>query len=312
MQDVKRAQVRSLPQGSLFRQRSWLLFGGLALLVVALLALVIWQVSVNGAPASRDAPEADKVLDVQASMPFQILIPAYMPKEFNRGGVQIQVNQTGPGGEPMVQLTYRMRDGATIFVREWVPVNPAMEILAQSRPIETKWGKGWLLSQGDTLNAIWVDVGPLRASLYSPSVKAISKEQLLEMANTLGPASNQQVFYFSVEKPVVKEVAPPPPVEIKVNDQGVQELTLVVTPGGYSPLRFAVRKGIPVKLTFRQLGQVGCGNELIFPADPNSPSELKLASETDKQVLEFTPKQAGEFQFFCSHRMYRGVLTVRE
>ena len=149
--------------------------------------------------------------------------------------------------------------------------------LGPSRP---SGAKGGCSSQGDTLNAIWVDVGPLRASLYSPSVKVISKEQLLEMANTLGPASNQQVFYFSVEKPVVKEVAPPPPVEIKVNDQGVQELTLVVTPGGYSPLRFAVRKGIPVKLTFRQLGQVGCGNELIFPANPNSPSELKLASES--------------------------------
>ena len=294
------------------RRRSWPLLGGLALIAVALLALVIWVVSSQSAPASRDAPEADKVLGVQANMPFQILIPAYMPKEFNRAGVQIQVNQTGPGGEPMVQLAYGTRDGGMIFVREWVPVNPAMEILAASRPIETKWGKGWLLTQGDALNAIWVDVGPLRTSLYSPSVKVISKEQLLEMANTLGPASNQQVFSFSVDKPVVKEVAPPPPVEIKVNDQGVQELTLVVTPGGYSPLRFAVRKGIPVKMTFRQLGQVGCGNELIFPANPNSPSELKLASESDKQVLEFTPQQAGEFQFFCSHRMYRGVMTVRE
>ena len=294
------------------RRRSWPLLGGLALIAVALLALVIWVVSSQSAPASRDAPEADKVLGVQANMPFQILIPAYMPKEFNRAGVQIKVNQTGPGGEPMVQLAYGTRDGGMIFVREWVPVNPAMEILAASRPIETKWGKGWLLTQGDALNAIWVDVGPLRTSLYSPSVKVISKEQLLEMANTLGPASNQQVFSFSVDKPVVREVAPPPPVEIKVNDQGVQELTLVVTPGGYSPLRFAVRKGIPVKMTFRQLGQVGCGNELIFPANPNSPSELKLASESDKQVLEFTPQQAGEFQFFCSHRMYRGVMTERE
>jgi hypothetical protein len=281
-------------------------------LVVVLLALVVWQVSGNSAPASRDAPEADKVLGVQTSMPFQILIPAYMPREFDRAGVQIQVDQSGPGSEPMVQLAYGTPDGAMIFMKEWVPVNPGLEILAQSRPIETKWGKGWLLVQADTLTAIWVDVGPLRASIYTPSVSRISTEQILEMANTLGPPANQQVFYFSVDQPVVKEVAPPPPVEIKVNDQGVQELTLVVTPGGYSPLRFAVRKGIPVKLTFRQLGQVGCGNELIFPADPSSPSDLRLASENDKQVLEFTPKQAGEFQFFCSHRMYRGIMTVRE
>ena len=64
-----------------------------------------------------------------------------------------------------------------------------------------------------------------------------------------------------------------------MNAQGVQELTLVVTPGGYTPLRFAVKKGVPVKLTFRQLGQVGCGNDLpIFPADRPSPSSLTLAS----------------------------------
>jgi len=60
------------------------------------------------------------------------------------------------------------------------------------------------------------------------------------------------------------------------------------------------------------LGQVGCGNELIFPANPSSPSELRLKSPQDKQVLEFTPQQAGEFQFQCSHQMYRGIMTVKD
>jgi plastocyanin domain-containing protein len=99
-------------------------------------------------------------------------------------------------------------------------------------------------------------------------------------------------------------------VEIPINDQGVQEFTLVVTPGGYDPLRFSVKAGVPVRMTFRQLGQVGCGNELIFPDNPQSPSSLSLATESDSQVLEFTPQQVGDFQFFCAHRMYRGVMTV--
>lgn len=290
--------------------RIWLVVGGV--LVVCLLVLGGWLVRNGLASRPTEAPEAGKVLGVQASMPFQILIPAYLPREFNRAGVEIKVNQAGPGGEPMVQLAYRTKKGATLFVREWVPVNPDMEILAASRPIETKWGKGWLLAQSETMMALWVDVGPLRASIYTPSVDVLSKEQLLEMAQTLGPPSNQQVFTFVVDPPQVKEMAPPPPVEIKTNDQGVQEFTLVVTPGGYSPLRFAVRKGVPVRMTFRQLGQVGCGNELIFPANPSSPSSLQLASEQDQQVLEFTPQQVGEFQFYCSHRMYRGVMTVHE
>ena len=287
----------------------WPLLGGFCAL--CLLALGAWLFSAR-APALAEAPEANKILAIQANMPFQILIPAYLPKEFDRAKVETQVTQSGPGGEPMVQLVYHTAKGAMLTVREWVPVNPAMEILSASRPIETKWGKGWLLSQGTSLAVVWVDVGPLRVAVYSPSLDVLTREQLLAMAESLGPASNRQVFTFVVEKPVIKEMAPPPPVEIAVNDQGVQELTLVVTPGGYSPLRFAVRKGIPVRLTFRMLGQVGCGNELLFPANPDSPSELKLKSPQDKQVLEFTPQRAGQFQFQCSHQMYRGIMTVRE
>jgi plastocyanin domain-containing protein len=132
------------------------------------------------------------------------------------------------------------------------------------------------------------------------------------MADTLGPASNRQVFSFVVDKPVVKELPPPPPFEVPLNEQGVQEFTLIITPGGYSPIRFAVRKGIPVKMTFRQLGQVGCGNTLIFPSDPTNLVSLALASESDQQVLEFTPQHTGTFEFHCSHVMYRGLMTVRE
>src|SRR5512135_1561097 len=287
----------------------WIVLG--AVVVIGLVGIGVWQVNAN-ASAPREAPEAEKVLGVQANMPFQIMIPAYLPDEFDRAGVDIQVDQSGPGGEPMTQLAYHAPQGVTLFVREWVPGNPDKEILANSRPIETKWGKGWLLAQSETLVALWVDVGPTRVSIYTPNVDVLPREKILAIAETLGPPSNQQVFTFVVDQPTIKDVPPPPPVEIPTNAQGVQELTLVVTPGGYTPLRFAVKKGIPVKLTFRQLGQVGCGNELIFPADPQNPSALTLQSESDKQVLEFTPQYAGQFEFHCSHYMYRGLMTVRE
>lgn len=290
-------------------RRKWLVLGAFA--ASALLLLGAWQLTSTPATA-QEAPEAGKVLAVQAEMPFQILIPAYLPKDFDRAGVDINVSESGPGGEPMVQLIYRTKKGLTVYLREWVPVNPGMEILASSRPIETKWGRGWLLKHGEALGTIWVNVGPMRVSLFTPSVKLLSAEDLLAMAESLGPASNRQVFSFVVNKSAVREAAPPPPVEIGINEQGVQEFTLVVTPGGYDPLRFSVKKGVPVKMTFRQLGQVGCGAELIFPAYPGNPSALTLTSEQDEEVLEFTPQQAGEFQFHCSHLMYRGIMYVRE
>jgi hypothetical protein len=290
------------------RRRIWLLAVA-GVLVVLSAILVVWQVS-GREPEMREAPEAQKILDVQANMPFQILIPAYLPRKFVRESVQIDVQQLGPGGEPMVQLAYRTKDGQILFLREWVPVNPDKEILAAARPVQTLWGTGWLRKQGESLIALWTDVGPLRVSTYANSQKVVSQEEVLQIASTLGPASNRQVFDFVLELPEVRAVVPPPPLEIPINEEGVQELTLVVTPGGYDPLRFQVRKDVPVRVTFRQLGQVGCGNELILPYSSTQKASAHLYSMSDAEVIEFTPTEVGEYQFQCSHTMYRGLMTV--
>jgi hypothetical protein len=291
-------------------RRRWLLLGGL--LALALLGLGGWLIASGRAAEPAEAPEAQKVLDLQAGMPFQILIPAYLPKQFDREGMEISVNESGPGGEPMVQLAYHTRKGQDLFIREWVPVNPDLEVLAASRPVETKWGRSWLLRQGEALIAIWVDIGPLRASIYTTDQDLLPVEHLLAVADSMGPASNRQVFSFVVDPPQVREIEPPPPLEIPVNAEGVQEVDLIVTPGGYSPLRFSVQKGVPVRIVFRQLGQVGCGNELNLPYGPDLTASLTLKDPAEREVFEFTPQQAGEFQFFCAHLMYRGVMTVRE
>ncbi len=285
----------------------WYLLAGL--LVSALLVLGAWWLQEKPA-GYQVAPEANRILAVQDGMPFQILIPVFLPAKFDRAGMQIQADQNGPSGESMVQLAYKTSTGATLFARQWVPADPDKEILSASSPIQTKWGQGWLLSQQD-LMVLWVDVGPLRVSLYTEDTDVLTTQQLLQIADTLGPYTNQQVFTFTADHPAVLAMKPPPPVQIPINSAGVQEVTLVVTPGGYTPLRFAVKKDVPVRLIFKQLGQVGCGNELIFPGDPKNPSSLKLASASDTKTLEFTPHQSGDFEFFCSHRMYRGVMTVQ-
>jgi hypothetical protein len=277
-------------------------------LVVMLLVLTVGCSS----SAPKNAPEAGKILTAQASMPFQILIPAYLPNAFDRANVVIDTSQIGAGGEPMVQLTYPTAQGEVLFIREWLPVNPGLEILSESRPIVTKWGQGWMLSQGLDLATIWVDIGPLRVSVYTRFLNSIKLEQILEVADTMGPASDQQVFSFVVNAPSIRQAAPPPPLEIKPDANGVQQVTLVVTPGGYSPLRFSVKKGLLVRLIFKQLGDVGCGNELIFPSNPANPVSVKLKSRDDQQVIEFTPQQDGSFEFYCAHQMYRGVMTVHD
>jgi hypothetical protein len=290
-------------------RRPWWLAG--VILLLLLLAAGTWLISQGFASAVTEAPEAAQVLALQSQMPFQVMIPAYLPAEFDRTKAEVRIDQGGPSGEPMAQIAYHTANGASLFLKQWVPGNPTMEILAGSRPIQTKWGKGWLLSQGDSLLALWVDVGPTRVSVYTSNVDILKRELILAIAESLGPASNKVVFTFVVETPSIRNVPPPSPVEVNINEQGVQELTLVVTPGGYNPVRFSVKKGVPFRLIFRQLGQVGCGNELIFPTDPQNGAALRLKGEQDQQVLEFTPQVTGDYYFHCSHAMYRGVMTVR-
>jgi hypothetical protein len=279
--------------------------------VLAVVALGGWLIARGQAARTREAPEARKVLGVQATLPFQILIPAYLPRSFDRAAVEIDARTTGPGGGPMVELTYRTGQGAPLFIREWLPVNPEAEVLAASRQVYTKWGPGWMLDQDEGLIAIWVDIGALRAAIHTSSQEVISGEMLLAMADSLGPAANLQVFDALRHPPEVRDVIPPP-VEVPVNAEGVQEVDLIVSIRGYSPAHFAVRRGIPVRVTFRQLGWVGCGNDITFPIGPNDAVELLLESPDDKKVIEFTPQVAGAFQFSCTNMVYKGILTVRE
>jgi len=80
------------------------------------------------------------------------------------------------------------------------------------------------------LAAVWADIGPLRASIYTRNQDVVPVEHLLAIADNMGPASNRQVFSFVVDPPQVKEVQPPPPVEAAINAEGIQEVDLIVTP----------------------------------------------------------------------------------
>ncbi|MFO7696146.1 MAG: cupredoxin domain-containing protein [Anaerolineae bacterium] len=103
----------------------------------------------------------------------------------------------------------------------------------------------------------------------------------------------------------------PPPEVIPVNAEGVQEVVLVVSRSGYTPLHFSVQAGVPVRLVFRQLGYVPGGNELFVRWGENQQTYLILSSPTDTKTLDFTPQEPGEFRFSCPHDWYEGVMTVQ-
>jgi hypothetical protein len=275
---------------------------GIFVLIALLLAGSVWF-AIN-ASKPREAPESERVLSAQVELPFQVLIPAYLPKAFNRAKAEIITDQAAPNGEKLVKLIYSTRKGDSITFSEWLPSANQM----------TGGGTRCLCvcQKNKQCNMVGMElnVGSVRVRVEFSAPNLIYYEEMQLMLNTLGPATNRQVYSSMKDVPLSFSV--PAPVEVPVGADGVQEVTLIVSAQGYSPVHFAVKKDVPVRLVFRQLGQVGCGNELIFQWNPRKSETLILESESDKKVLEFTPNEAGEFPFNCPHLIYRGVMTVTE
>lgn len=332
-------------------------------MVIAAVALGVagfaWARSLS---APREAPEAEAVLRAQIDLPFQVLIPAYLPRVVDRARAQIDTSQPGPNGEPMIRLVYPLRvRGVTLELREWLPAGAVVSAgaqAAQGLQSETPGGpqsealggvqivacRCQTLPQSEALSGsqseapngpqsetpggvqndalggsnnecmmseMELSVDGLRVVIRVSAPNILAMQQIQAVYNTLGPAANRQQIYSSArEVPVTFSV--PEAVDIPINEQGIQVVDLIVTPNGYDPVHFAVRKGVPVRLIFRQLGYVSCGNELIFQWGKKQTKTLLLETPDDKETLEFTPTEAGDFPFHCPHYIYRGVMTVRE
>jgi len=119
--------------------------------------------------------------------------------------------------------------------------------------------------------------------------------KLVLVGNTLAWFRNQ-AFTYTAELLQIIDVQPPPPQEVPVNSEGVQELNLTITPGGFVPIRFEVQKGIPSN-QFRALGEVGCGNTIMVPTEGLNYAALEV-TKADVRHYNLTPDEAGQFKFF--------------
>ena len=286
-----------------YRLRQLIALIGIVVIIVGLLITGFFWLS-NRTATLSEAPEAESVLNAQIKMPFQVLIPAYLPAVFIRENIQISLDKTGPHNEPMIVLTYPTRRGDSLTFFEWLPAD-------QSADGQRPYCKCVCTARTScNFQELGFSIGSLRVMAKVSKPNIVTSEEARTILDTLGPAMNRQIYSSLNQVPVTFSV--PPAVDISVNAVGVQELTLVVTPNGYSPVHFAVQKGIPVKLIFRQLGQVGCGDQLIIQWGNGKSATLSLTSSSDIQTLEFTPNESGDFRFNCPHLIYRGVMTVKD
>jgi len=86
-----------------------------------------------------------------------------------------------------------------------------------------------------------------------------------------------------------------------------QTITMDVLSTGFSPNRFTLRKGIPVKWVINGEELNECNKEIIVPA-----YDLKIKLKPGKQVIEFTPPEAGVVPWSCWMGMIPGTFIVVE
>ena len=95
-------------------------------------------------------------------------------------------------------------------------------------------------------------------------------------------------------------------VAAAVTTSGHQEAMILVK-GGYTPDVIVVEHGKPVRLSFLRQETAACSEEVIFP-DFSRRAQLP---EGELVPVEFTPNEAGEYEFHCGMGMLRGRLVVR-
>jgi len=102
-------------------------------------------------------------------------------------------------------------------------------------------------------------------------------------------------FFFLSEKEGARVAA----------SNGVQETNIVVK-GGYTPDVLVVKAGQPVRLNFNRQETASCSEMVLFP-DFNKSAKLPPGEVVS---IEFTPEQAGEYDFQCQMGMLHGKLIV--
>ncbi|KKP31959.1 MAG: Heavy metal transport/detoxification protein, partial [Parcubacteria group bacterium GW2011_GWC2_32_10] len=89
------------------------------------------------------------------------------------------------------------------------------------------------------------------------------------------------------------------------NADGYQEIKMDVLASGWSPNKFVLKKGVPVKWIINGKEITGCNNAIQVPK-----LGLSFKIKPGLQTIEFTPDEEGVISFSCWMGMVSGVIEV--
>jgi sulfite exporter TauE/SafE/copper chaperone CopZ len=88
---------------------------------------------------------------------------------------------------------------------------------------------------------------------------------------------------------------------------GFQEIRMEVNRYGWSPDKFVLKKGIPVKWIINGVEINGCNNEIVIPR-----MGLSFDVEYGEQIIEFTPTEEGVIPWSCWMGMIPGAFVIKD
>ncbi|MCP0885756.1 cupredoxin domain-containing protein [Ligilactobacillus sp. WILCCON 0076] len=79
----------------------------------------------------------------------------------------------------------------------------------------------------------------------------------------------------------------------------------ITVDGGYKPNNFKLKAGVPAKVTFTRVSEVGCTQQVIFN---NERRDLPI---NEPVTFEFTPEEKGKVEWSCGMNMIHGKYVVK-
>lgn len=90
-------------------------------------------------------------------------------------------------------------------------------------------------------------------------------------------------------------------------ENGVQVVRMTENNNGYSPNKFSIQKGVPVKWVIDARAPYSCASTILLPK-----LNIQKSLVAGENTIEFTPEESGSLPFSCSMGMYTGVFNVYE
>ncbi len=95
--------------------------------------------------------------------------------------------------------------------------------------------------------------------------------------------------------------------QLSDGQRAIQEIRMELTPDGFTPNRFQLRAGVPVRWTIQVKGLTPCNQQIVVP---KLGLQLRFNQVGETRTITFVPKESGTISWSCWMGMMKGEFIV--